>query len=152
MNNDFFRVVLPWPDWGISPNSRKHYQAKAKLVAEHRQIAKISSLAAMGFRNWVDADCIFSVWIFCDPDKRKRDTGNIRAACKAYQDGVFDALKIDDSAIKPEYLHREGIIKGGQIELRLYERYIEWLDDVITLSSSVYSDQQIYTVVKNNSI
>ena len=88
---DFFRVELPWPDWNISPNGRLHHQQKARLVRQHRQAAKILALDAMGPGNWVDADRIFSVWIFGDPDGRRRDTGNIRAAMKAYQDGILIA-------------------------------------------------------------
>jgi len=132
---DFFRVVLPWPDWDISPNSRLHYQKKAKLVKEHRFTARTLALEALGRDNWVDADRLFSVWMFSDPDKIRRDTGNIRAAMKAYQDGVFDALKIDDSAVRDEHLHRDAVVPGGRVELRLYEDYRGWIDDVMTLSS-----------------
>ena len=139
---DFFRVVLPWPDWDISPNSRIHYQKKARLTRQHRTSAKFLSLEAMGPGNWVDADRVFSVWIFTDPDGRRRDTGNIRAAMKAYQDGVCDALKIDDSVIRDEHLHRHGIVEGGQVELRLYEDYRAWIDDVMVLSS-VYDDLEL---------
>jgi len=141
-NNDFFRVVLPWPDWNISPNSRTHYRKKAVLTKEHRQAAYYFALEAMGASNWVDADRVFSVWIFCDPDSRHRDTGNIRAAMKAYQDGVCDALKIDDFVIKDEHLHRHEIKEGGEVELRLYEDYRSWLDDVVVLSS-VYDERRI---------
>ena len=133
-NNDFFRVVLPWPDWKLSPNSRVHYRVKADLTSIHRRTAKMLALDAMGFGNWIDADRIFSVWIFCDPDNRHRDTGNIRAAMKAYQDGVCDALKINDYAIKDEHLHRHEIKTGGEVELRLYEDYRSWIDDVMVLS------------------
>lgn len=132
---DFFRVVLPWPDWDISPNSRLHYQKKAGLVRNHRFTAKMLALEAIGQNNWVDANVIFSVWIFHEPNKIHRDTGNMRAAMKAYQDGVFDALLIDDHVVKPEYLHRADVIPGGEVELRLYEDYRGWIDDVKVLSS-----------------
>jgi len=132
---DFFRVVLPWPDWGISPNSRLHYQGKALLTRQHRSAAKVLALEALGAGNWVDADRLFSVWIFIEPDNIRRDTGNIRAAMKAYQDGVFDALLIDDSTIRDEHLHRAGVADSGRVELRLYEDYRGWIDDVMILSS-----------------
>ena len=137
--NDFFRVVLPWPDWGISPNGRLHYRKKAELVRQHRAAARALAMEAMGPGNWVDADRVFSVWIFCDPDNMHRDTGNIRAAMKAYQDGVCDALKIDDYVIKDEHLHRHEVRPGGEVELRMYEDYKAWIDDVIVLSS-VYDE------------
>lgn len=138
MNRDFFRVVLPWADWGLSPNGRLHHHAKAKLVREHRRTARLLSLEALGFRNWVDADMIFSVWIFRQPDKRRRDTGNMRATVKSYQDGVFDALKIDDHSVKDEHLHLDGVKENGEIELRLYEDVRQWLDDVFILTVDRY--------------
>lgn len=136
---DFFRVILPWPDWDISPNSRLHYQKKARLTKEHRFTARMIALEALGSDNWVDSDRLFSVWIFSDPDHIRRDTGNIRAAMKAYQDGIFDALRIDDSAVRDEHLHRAEVVSGGQVELRLYEDYRAWIDDVKVLSA-VYDD------------
>ena len=137
--NDFFRVVLPWPDWDLSPNGRLHYRKKAELVRQHRDAACALAMEAMGPGNWMRADRVFSVWIFLDPDGRHRDTGNIRAAMKAYQDGVCDALKVDDRIIRDEHLHRHGIKDGGEVELRMYEDYKAWIDDVIVLSS-VYDE------------
>ena len=137
-NNDFFRVVLPWPNWDISPNGRLHYKKKARLTRQHRTAAKFLALEALGAGNWVDADRVFSVWIFSDPDRKHRDTGNIRAAMKAYQDGICDALKIDDYVIKDEHLHRHDVKPGGEVELRLYEDYRSWIDDVMVLSMLKY--------------
>lgn len=130
--NDFFRVVLPWPDWGLSPNSRKHYREKAALTKEARHEAKLLSLSGLDVDNYVDGEKLWALWIFREPDRRRRDTGNMRAAMKAAQDGVFDALKIDDSNIRDEFLHRAGL--GNCVELRLYEDWQSWLDDVIVLS------------------
>ena len=62
----------------------------------------------------------------------------MRGAMKAYQDGIFDVLRIDDSVIKPEALFQDGIIKGGEVELRLYEDVRQWLDDVIYLATEKY--------------
>ena len=147
MDNDFFRVVLPWPDWNLSPNARIHYQEKSAITKTHRFIAKSISNESLGFRNWIDADVAFTIWLFWEPNKIRRDTGNMRAAVKAYQDGVFDALKLDDQIIRDEYLHRAGIKKdaGGEIEFRIYEDYRQWLDDIIMLSSTRYGGT-IYTV------
>ena len=130
---DFFRVVLPWPNWDISPNGTSNRRYKAQLVRQHRQDARYAAMAAIGYQNWIDGNEAYSIWIFRQPNKRKRDTGNMRAACKAYQDGVFDALRVDDSIIKPEAIFQDGYIDGGEVELRLYEDPRQWLDDVIQL-------------------
>ena len=137
--HDFFRVVLPWPNWAISPNGTKDRHVRARLTKQHRQLAMMISLEALGFQNWIDnQDAVFSVWLFRQPDNRKRDTGNIRGAMKAYQDGVADALKIDDHAIKDEHLHLDGIKEGGEVELRIYEDVRQWLDDVAYLVLEKY--------------
>jgi len=61
------------------------------LTKKHRYDAKMLSLEAIGMNNWVDADRVFSVWIFHDPNKIHRDTGNIRAAMKAYQETIMSS-------------------------------------------------------------
>ena len=94
---------------------------------------------AIGYRNWIDADIVFSVWIFNQPTKARRDTGNMRAAMKSYQDGVFDALRIDDHVVKDEHLHLGEYVKGGAVELRLYEDVEQFLDDVVVLVRDRYA-------------
>jgi len=136
---DFFRLLLPWPNWDISPNGTRNRKYRTKLTREHRQMAEMLAREAIGFNNWVDAEEILSIWIFRQPSKSHRDTGNMRAAMKAYQDGVFDALLIDDHAVKDEHLHLDGFIKDGEVELRLYEDYHQWIDDVIVLTKEVYN-------------
>ena len=138
-NRDFFRVLLPWVNWDISPNGTSNRRYKTALTREHRQSARLLAMNAIGYQNWIDkTDSVFSVWIFRQPNKRKRDTGNMRAACKAYQDGVFDALLVDDSVIKPEALFQGEIVEGGEIELRLYEDCMQWLDDIIALAKEYH--------------
>ena len=138
MSRDFFRVLLPWPDWNISPNGTRNRKWRAALTKEHRTQARYIAMEAMGYRNWVDADVVFSIWIFRQPDNKRRDTGNMRGAMKAYQDGVFDALKIDDHVVKDEHLHLDGIKAGGEVELRLYEDVYQWFDDVRELVRETY--------------
>ena len=143
-DNNFFRIILPWPNWKLSPNGTRNRNYRATLVAEARQSAVWLAREAMQAGNWVDnQERLFSIWIFRQPDKRNRDTGNMRGAMKAAQDGVFDALKIDDRAIFDEFLHRGDTKKNGEVELRLYESYIQWIDDVVVLSSSKYNDREL---------
>jgi len=141
VSRDFFRVVLPWPNWDISPNGTRNRRYKSALTKEHRERAYYLAMEAIGYRNWIDADVVFAIWIFRQPDGKRRDTGNMHSSMKAYQDGIFDALKIDDHAIKPEYLHLDGIKKGGEVELRLYEDMIQFLDDVKTLALDYVRNQ-----------
>ena len=138
-NSDFFRVLLPWPNWGLSPNSREDWRKKADMTKAARGEARYLAMEAMQSGNYVDGDQLFAIWIFTPPDRRNRDTGNMRAAMKASQDGVFDSLLLDDRVVKDEFLHREEPRKPGGVELRLYEDYKSWLDDIIVLSSERYA-------------
>ena len=139
-NRDFFRVVLPWPNWDISPNGTHNRKYRTALTKSHRTLARYAAIGAIGYRNWIDADVAFSIWLFRQPNKIHRDTGNIRSAMKAYQDGVADALKIDDHVIKDEHLHLDGYKDGGEVELRIYEDVVQWLDDVRVLVFDAYGE------------
>ena len=62
------------------------------------------------------------VWIGAVmPDRRKRDMDNCLAMMKPYQDGICDALGVDDSRIKRTVLEWGDVVKGGKVVLRLEE-------------------------------
>ena len=92
------RIELPWPDKTLSPNARTHHQIKAKVTKRARVEG---SLLAHGYRDTLtDKDIIETIRTFYPPDRRKRDLDNMGAMCKAYQDGIFDALGVNDSNVK----------------------------------------------------
>lgn len=84
------------PDIVLSPNSRKHWRvvhrAKKKLRDESRKAMKAAigatPINAEGFRLELEI-----AWPKC---RRKQDTDNAYAMCKALIDGISDALGIDD--------------------------------------------------------
>lgn len=90
-------IELPFPDWGLSPNARKHYQAKGLLAKAHRHSARIVTQAKYNPPDMFGR--LVCVREFHEPDKRMRDIDNMGAACKAYQDGIFDALELNDKYI-----------------------------------------------------
>lgn len=51
---------------------------------------------------------------FNPPDRRRRDLDNMLAACKAYLDGISDALGVDDSNFKLT-IQKGEVVKGGQV-------------------------------------
>ena len=55
---------------------------------------------------------------FQPPDRRKRDRDNMIAAFKAGQDGLADALGIDDAILVPTYDTGEPV-KGGRVDIEL---------------------------------
>lgn len=54
-------------------------------------------------------------WTFCYPTNARRDRDNLLAACKAYQDGIADALGIDDTIFEPIVLRRGDVLRGGKV-------------------------------------
>ena len=90
------KVDLPWPNKGLSQNARLHWARKAKLTASHRAAAHALMREAMG-RSTAPAAPIKLSCTFCPPDKRRRDRTNMIGCMKAYEDGIADALGVDDS-------------------------------------------------------
>lgn len=91
-------ITLPLPDKRLSPNARGHWRVKAKATKSARQLARL--LAGKDINSydwWTDPAKIRSYSLaFFWPDARRRDDDNAAASCKAYRDGIADALGIDD--------------------------------------------------------
>lgn len=93
-------IVLPIPDRNLSPNGRGHWSGKSRLTKNARRLAKLLTLEAIG-RDYhahgrpVPAFAGYSLAHYFPTDAR-RDDDNADAACKAYRDGIADALGIDD--------------------------------------------------------
>lgn len=95
------RIKLPLPSRALSPNSRVHWRKKGKETQTARMIARAATAKALAplprdFRFEVLGYRLVFMW----PDRRRRDDDNAAASCKAYRDGVADALGIDDSGLR----------------------------------------------------
>ena len=123
-------VELLWPVTQLWPNRPGHYHKKAAAKKQARNDARYATMAANQMTTVSNTDKLFATWDFHTPNSIRRDTGNMRAAMKAAQDGVFDAIagigqqEIDDSQVHVELLRRAENIKGGLVVLNLY-RYTD---------------------------
>lgn len=92
------KITLPIPSKMLSPNARTHRWDRARVTKAHRQRSKVLTLQAIG----LDPTPTFSGYTlaFFWPDKRRRDDDNAQASCKAYRDGIADALGVDDHTLK----------------------------------------------------
>jgi hypothetical protein len=82
------RVVLPWPYAALWPNKRPHWSEKAKATRAYRFAAKSLLLGA---------DVGEVRVTFCPkPMGPLPDRDNCIAAFKAGQDGIADALRVND--------------------------------------------------------
>lgn len=110
-------VTLPWPDKLLHPNARVHWAKKAKAVKAARMAACwYASIAFPGRKpNWSGAKIAVT---FNPPDKRRRDLDGMIASHKAAQDGIADALDIDDSKFECSYRMGDPI-KGGSVRVEI---------------------------------
>ena len=112
-------ITLPWPDKRLSPNARVHWREKSKVATEYRShaftevIVKRLREALNGYQQ--------ASYIFHPPDRRRRDIDNCHSMMKAAQDGVCQALNIDDSRIKRTVLEWGDVTPGGKVVLTLEE-------------------------------
>jgi hypothetical protein len=87
-------IKLPIPSAKLSANARCHWSEKARLNKQHRKLAHYHAALQLG----LDAQKISGYkLVFYWPDKRRRDKRNASERCKAYEDGISDFLKQDDS-------------------------------------------------------
>ena len=113
-----WRVDLPWPAKKLHPNARPHRMEKARLTkkarADARSVASDAKLPRIEAGD-INVTCIFSP----PPPKRNRDLDNLIAACKAYFDGIADAIGVNDSCFQ----HQAPVLglprKGGNVRIIL---------------------------------
>ena len=105
-------ISLPWPEKALSPNERVHHFALARAKKDAKASAYYLCLEAIG-RAKVSAP-LSVVVTFCPPDNRKRDLDNMIASFKAAQDGIAQAIGIDDSEWQVSY-QRGPVKRRGEV-------------------------------------
>lgn len=110
-------VNLPWPHKDLSPNARGHWAKKAGATKKARMDAFIAGLDA-GLRN-VAADAVSITTTFFPPTRARYDDDNLQARCKAYFDGLSDALRIDDRHFSHAPVRRGEVRKNGLVQIEV---------------------------------
>jgi len=107
-------VTLPWPDRKLSPNSREHHFVRARAAKKAREYAWGATLAVTGASpSWAAAGARLH-WQFSPPSRRRYDLDNLVAQHKAAQDGIADALGVDDSRFISTY-SMGAPVRGGAV-------------------------------------
>ena len=88
-------LTLPWPARALSPNGRAHIFAKHRAVKSARETAWALTMEAVGAKPGWSAVALH--WEFHPKTRNLPDGDNAEASCKAYRDGIADALGIDDA-------------------------------------------------------
>src|SRR3546814_8584353 len=94
-------VRLTWPDRASHPNSRGHWSKRAKANKAMRKAAYYLTLGA-NVKAPENGD-IRVVLTFYPPDRRQRDRDNLLSNCKAYLDGIADALDRKSTRLKSSH-------------------------------------------------
>ena len=91
-------ITLPLPPQHLKPNSRSHWRAKAKAVAQYRSDARYAAMAAAYDCQQIECFAAATVRIRAYwPTTRKMDPDNLIASMKAAFDGLTDAgIWLDD--------------------------------------------------------
>ena len=107
------RITLPWPAAPLWPNWRsRHWAPKATAVKRAREMAFLAAVAARAADH--RGRGVYHIRVTFTPPRRPgkaADQDNRMAACKAYLDGIADALRCDDSIFRhraADHLDREG--------------------------------------------
>ena len=109
-----YRINLPFPDSQLSPNKRIDWRA---LISVKQTAREIGFYAIKEAQIKLENKPIELTLIFFLPDARRRDLDNLYSSFKAYQDGIFEALDIDDSLIKRVTLQWGGVHDNGSVNV-----------------------------------
>jgi len=90
-------ITLPIPSRSLWPNTCCHWHHKAKVTKKHRWRAHMLARVALNAKPRKFSGYTLA---FHYPDKRRRDDDNAAASCKAYRDGIADALGVDDNTLR----------------------------------------------------
>lgn len=107
-------IRLPWPDKRLNPNFKRsnHWTAYRKVEAAYREMCWGLTLEQTGASPSGLPERIPMTITFHPPDKRHRDRDNMISSFKQGQDGIADALGVDDKRFEPTYEFGEKV-KGG---------------------------------------
>lgn len=113
------RIELPWPDGALSPNGRAHYMKKHSAAKSAKTDAFWMTRQAIPTRFKHDGSRL-KLTITAHPKTARRpDDDNTAGSCKAYRDGIAQALGIDDSLFDQQPIQWGEPIKAGRITIEV---------------------------------
>lgn len=103
-------VQLPYPAKALWPNGRPHWAVKAAETKKHRAWAFMATKAALGTGVYVPTGerIPIRLTVSCKPRGVEPDKGNCVAAAKAFEDGIAEALGINDRLFDWQPVHFSG--------------------------------------------
>lgn len=115
-------IELPWPPKELrNAADRVNRYALSRVTKKARKWACDATMGVHGVKpkNLPFIGPRLPICItFYPPDRRLRDEDNMRASCKAYQDGIADALGVNDRCFACHYVFADPV-KGGKITVEI---------------------------------
>lgn len=120
------KFTFSWPDSRLMPNYKRanHWRKYVDAAKRSRMSGWAVVYDALGrdlsaARKSLHGDTPIAVRItLTPPDRRRRDADGMIAACKHLQDGMCDALNINDHRLRPSYEFAEPE-KPGRVEVEI---------------------------------
>lgn len=111
------KIILPFPDSRLSPNSR----CDRRRLTPLRQTARNTGFFETKMTGIQVPDRVpLHLFItFNPPDKVRRDVDNLLSASKSMLDGIFAALGVDDSNVKKTTLEMGEVVEKGRTTVEI---------------------------------
>jgi len=112
-------IELPFPAKILWPNGRGHHMAKHRAAKKHREWARLAVLADDGRPFFSPSDFIQLIITLYPKTRNAIDRDNALAAMKAYQDGISDAIRVNDSHFLTPRLQFGEPVKNGKVVIEI---------------------------------
>ena len=100
-------IELPWPPALLNGNQRRDWYKVAPVVKQHREWARLATLAAGAVEVPAAGDIRVIATFY--PPHRRGDRVSYPSLLKPYWDGIADALKVNDSRFLPSFIFAEPV-------------------------------------------
>jgi crossover junction endodeoxyribonuclease RusA len=108
-------IVLPFPSSKLSGHNNAHHWVTRPVTNQHREWAKNATLSA---KPSVASEGDIGLHVHFIPPDRRGDRTNYWNRCKAYFDGIAEALKINDARFLPSMSFGRPE-KPGRVEIEI---------------------------------
>lgn len=109
-------IELPFPHKSLWPNGRANYHAKGREAKKHRTWAYTAMKASLPAGHKHDGSPVrLRATFYAKPTGVLPDRDNCSASLKAYQDGIADALGMDDRHFGQPIVHVIGRCANGKV-------------------------------------
>lgn len=115
-------MEFPWPDSALCGNSRKD----RRFITPIRRAARESGYTLARAAGLVLPSAPLRLALVLHaPNRRRWDDANVFYGFKAFQDGIFDFLGLDDRLIVETLIQRGERVLGGRIDVTLTEIQVQ---------------------------